>query len=147
MKQLGFVQWQVSLIVPNKNVTVELPSFFRQLPLGAEQAGVVGHVEHRRESHSPRIRSRPPSLPLPPKDAGIAVHLARDLHVPAGAEDRTGTRVRVEQCEVLGGQSESTLRLRQLLHLMQEERELRFQAGSVGTAERQQAELVGAVHP
>ena len=102
VKQLGFVEGQITLSIPREHIAIKLPAFICQLLVGAEQTGVIGHVKHRGELNTPWIHFRFSPFLFFPKDFGAAVHLACDFHVPPCSEDGTGSRIRIEQGEILG---------------------------------------------
>ncbi len=63
---------------------------------GPEQVAVVGHVEHSQELDTPRVLAR--ALVHQHRDA--LVDFLRQFGVGAGAKNRTGLSVRVEQRQV-----------------------------------------------
>ena len=142
VEELGFVQRQAALGAADEHVAPQPPTLLLQLLARAEQAGIIGHMEHRGELHAPGVGLRLAIFGVLPEDPGAAVHLARDLHVLARAEDGARARVGVEQSDVRGRQGEPPLILAQMLHAVQETGELRRGAGKRRAGQRQQAEFV-----
>src|SRR5690606_38547404 len=92
---------------------------------------------------------QPPRIPLlrwlrlVDQDGNVAVDLLRELRVVFTPEDRAGPGVRVDEAEVLRGQSEPTPADTEVLDPHREEGELR----GLRAAQGEQGELVAAVHP
>ena len=145
MEELGFVQRYAALGAAGEHIALQPPAFLLQFFARAEQAGVAGHVEHLHEPDAPGVGFRRAVPRFLPEDPGAAVHLARDLHVFAGAEDGAGARVGIEQGDVFGGQGEAPLGFAQVLDAAQEKGEIGARAGKRRAGQRQQAELDAAV--
>ena len=103
-------------------------------------------MEHRRELYTPRICLWFVTSGLLPKNAGTAVHFARDLHLLPGAEDGTSSRVRIEQSEILYRKGKLSLRISELPCLVQEKGKIGFLDYVPTPAQCKEAELVGTVN-
>ena len=72
---------------------------------GPEQVGVVCHVEHAQERQAPRVLFGV----VAPEDGDALVDADGDLGVAAGAEDRGGAGVRVDEQDLLGRHAEAAI--------------------------------------
>src|SRR5579884_3087926 len=95
-----------------------------QLLPRAEQAGVIGHVEHALEGDTPWVVLVLGAACLLPEDARAPVHLARDLRVPLAAKHWAGARVGIEQGEVVGRKREVPVLLAEMVDRRGEEGEV-----------------------
>src|SRR5579885_3287767 len=102
---------------------------------------VFGHVQHAQERNAPRVAA---GRAFAEEHGHALVDGARQVGIGAGAEDRAGAGVGVEQGEVGGGEGEAAARIAQVLGAGEEEGELAARYGFA--AQRQQAELHAAVH-
>ena len=87
-------------------VSPQHPSFPLELCAGAEEVGVVGHVEHCAELDAPGVFLRAVFFGLADEYGHPAVDGLGEFGVAFCAEDRAGACVGVEQGEVFGGEGE-----------------------------------------
>ena len=146
MEQLGLVQGQAAFVTAHEHVSVKRPPVLLHLPPSPEQPRIVGHVEHALKADTPWVLFRFGTACFLPEYPCSLVHLVCDFHVLFRTENRTGARVGIEQREIVSAEREAPLRLLQLLHLVQEERELGLGNGAALPAQREKAKLVGAMH-
>src|SRR5690606_13485616 len=93
VEHLRFVQRQVALVAADEDVAFEPPALGLELLAGAEEAGIVGHVEHAEEPDPPRVLL---GRAFFNKYRYPAVDRLGDVSVALGAEDWAGAGVGVE---------------------------------------------------
>lgn len=105
LDHFAFVEADVGLIALVPGVVGAVPeSVGVELFGGAEEAGVVGHVEHGVESDAPGVAGS--GVVFVDEDGGGAVDLLGEVGVGSGTEDGAGSGVGVEEGEVVGGEDE-----------------------------------------
>ena len=105
-----------------EDVASEGPAVGFELVAGAEQVGVVRHVEHGHEREAPGVAV---GVAVADEDGDAAVDGEGELGVAAGSEHWAGAGVRVEQRQLLGREGEAGIGVEQLVHTPKGECELR----------------------
>src|SRR5690606_35791525 len=131
VEHLRFVQRQVALAAADEDVAFEPPAFGLELLAGAEEAGIVGHVEHAEEPDPPRVLL---GRAFFNKYRYPAIDRLGDVGVALGAEDWAGAGVGVEECQILRGEGEAALVVAEIFDVVGEEDELGRSAGRSGGA-------------
>jgi hypothetical protein len=140
--QLGLVERQVPLLPAREHVPAQGEPGPLELLARAEEAGVVGHVEHAPERDVPRVPGR---VVLAHQDGDAPVDGAGQLRLVGRAEDRAGAGIGVEEPKVFRHQSEAARLVAQLFGPLEEEGEAgRLRMLALG--QRQQAELITPMH-
>lgn len=109
---LRLIEREVALRAAHEDIPLQGPPLPLQLLPRPEEVRVVRHVEHPEEAHPPWVPLR---IVLPDEDGDAAVDPLGDLGVAAGAEDRAGPGVRIQECDILAGEEEAALGVVQLL--------------------------------
>ncbi len=107
VNHLALVEGQVALPVAHEDVAFEAEALALELLAGAEEARVVGHVEHREELDAPRVAGL--AFGFVHQHRHPAVDVFGELGVAGGAKDRRGSGVGVEQAEILGREGEAAV--------------------------------------
>lgn len=94
VEHLSLVDWQVALTTSAKDVALQFPTVALKLLAGAEEAGVVGHMEHRHEGDAPGVAVLLRALFY--EDGDTTVYSLDDLCVATAAEDGAGSGVGIE---------------------------------------------------
>ena len=119
-------------------------AFFVELRGGAEEVGIVGHVEHG------VVLDRPDFLLIPvgavDEHGVLGVDFAGDVGVAAGAEDRGGAGVGVDAGEVVGREREAAIVIGDGFGGVQEEGAGSFVKLPLRAANDKGAELEARVH-
>lgn len=149
MHHLRLIQRQILLRPALKHIAAQIPAVLFQLLSGAEQVGVVRHVEQSRELHPPRVAV---GLVLVDEHGHAAVDELGQFGVDLGAEDRAGLGVRVHERDLVAREREAAALVGEILDFVGEEHELgwrRFRGGirvGRGRAECEAGEFVTAMH-
>ncbi len=94
----SFICRQTPLYAPLEDVSGKCPAVGLQLFPGAEEVGVVGHVEHRCKLDPPRVARF--ALRFVDEDGDATVDGLGDLRVPLAPEDGSGAGVGVQEGDV-----------------------------------------------
>ena len=139
----SLIQRECEFAISGKDVAIEVPAVLLQFLTGVEEVRVVRHVEHAHKGDSPGVTV---GVVLPDQDGDSVVDAQSYLGIAAGAEDRAGARVWVEQGDLVGREGEAPVLVLEFRGVMQEEREVHPRLPGRAARKRKQRELHAGVN-